>query len=104
MEGTSPKRNPQGQRPCNGMTRRKSPEGEDVSSNGPLAWGSEDLGLILTVSHGEPIPTRQGQPEDAEPLTSSDPSMSLTPLRQEDQRKDSTGLAVPQTFEHRMTL
>lgn len=44
------------------MTGRKRPEAEDVSSNRQLAQGSGGgFGLILTVSQGEVVPTRQGQ-------------------------------------------
>lgn len=57
-----------------------------VTGSGPRA--QEGLGLILTVSQREVVP-HQARTEDAKAkiLACSDPSMSLYPLRQEEQQK-----------------
>ena len=70
------------------MTGRKRPEAEDVSSNRQLAQGSGGFGFDPDHEPRRSGP-HQARTEDAEAkiLACSDPSMSLYPLRQEDQKR-----------------
>lgn len=68
------------------MTKRKTMEAEDVSSNRQLAQGLAGFGFDPDCEPRRGGP-HQGRTEDAKAktLACSDPSMSLYPLRQEDQ-------------------